>query len=139
AIILVSHDRYFLDQACTSFLAFGTDDNGNKTVIPMVGLAQWEIWYEEQKKQNSKQAAAAKATAKAEATKPKKLSYKDQYALDHMEENIQKAESELAELTSEYQKPENLSDSKKLVGLSKKIAAAQAEIDRLYALWEKLS
>lgn len=139
AIILVSHDRYFLDQACNSFLAFGNDEDGNKTVIPMVGLAQWEIWYEEQKKQNAKQASAAKSTAKAEVTKPKKLSYKDQYALDHMEENIQKAEAEFAKLTKEYEKPENLNDPKKLVEISKQIADAQAEIDRLYSLWERLS
>ena len=56
-----------------------------------------------------------------------------------MDENIQKAESELATLTAEYEKPENLSDSKKLIELSEKISKAQAEVDRLYALWEKLS
>lgn len=56
-----------------------------------------------------------------------------------MDENIKKAEDLLAKLTAEYEKPENLADSKKLMEISEKISKAQAEVDRLYKLWEDLS
>ena len=141
AIILVTHDRFFLDQVCNLLLAFGVDENGNKILQPMVGLEQWEIWYEDQVKILSKIKSnlGKAASAAKDSAKKKKLSFKDQFALDHMDENIQKAESLLAKLTSEYEKPENLSDSKKLIELSKEISKAQAEVDRLYKLWEELS
>lgn len=140
AIILVTHDRYFLDQACNLLLAFGLNDKGDKTITPMVGLDQWEEWYEEQAKLEQKLKNSAKAGSAAISTeKKKKLSFKDQFALDNMDANIKKAEDELAKLTAEYEKPENLSDSKKIMELSEKIAKAQAEVDRLYALWEKLT
>ncbi len=141
AIILVTHDRFFLDQACNLLLAFGVNDKNEKTITPMVGLDQWEEWYEVQKSLEQKLKAGSKSTQSTGSSndKKKKLSYKDQYALDHMDENIEKAERLLADLTAEYEKPETLSDPQKIVEVSQKIAAAQAEIDRLYALWEKLS
>lgn len=141
AIILVTHDRFFLDQACNLLLAFGKNKKGEKQITPMVGLNQWEEWYEDQKsiELNLKTTTKPTSTPAKDNQPKKKLSYKDQYALDHMEENIEKAEKFLAELTKEYEKPENLSDSKKMVELTQKIAEAQAEVDRLYALWEKLT
>ncbi len=141
AIILVTHDRYFLDQASNLLLAFGVDEKGEKTITPMVGLDQWEEWYEDQVRLEQKIKATNKAggASSQDSGKKKKLSFKDQFALDNMDGNIKKAEELLAKLTAEYGKPENLADSKKLMELSKEIAKAQTEVDRLYALWESLS
>jgi len=141
AIILVTHDRFFLDQVCNLLLAFGADEKGKKTLTPMVGLDQWEEWYEDQAKIRLKlKSSAGKSAAQNTSDgKKKKLSFKDQYELDHMDENIKKAENLLAELTEESTKPENISNSKKIIEITEKMGKAQAEIDRLYALWERLS
>jgi len=141
SIILVTHDRYFLDQASNLLLAFGVNEKGEKTITPMVGLDQWEEWYEDQAKLEQKLKSASKSEAgnSQNTAKKKKLSFKDQFALDNMDENIKKAEELLAKLTSEYEKPENLSNPKKLTELTAKIQAAQAEVDRLYKLWEELT
>lgn len=140
AIILVTHDRFFLDQVSNLLLAFGVDSAGNKTITPMVGLDQWEEWYEGQTQLVQKLKTTSKNAANTPAsTKKKKLSFKDQFELDHMEENIQKAESLLAGLTKESTKPENISDSKKIIEITKKMSEVQAEIDRLYAKWTELT
>jgi ATP-binding cassette subfamily F protein uup len=43
AVLLVSHDRYFLDRTTTSLLAFSDLPGGQ--VTHLVGLSQWEAWY----------------------------------------------------------------------------------------------
>lgn len=140
AIILVTHDRFFLDQVSNLLLAFGVDDTGKKTITPMVGLDQWEEWYEGQTQLVQKLKMTSKNTVNAPTTtKKKKLSFKDQFELDNMEENIQKAEALLAQLTLESTKPENISNSKKIVEITKKMGEAQTEIERLYAKWTELT
>jgi ATP-binding cassette subfamily F protein uup len=138
AVLLVTHDRYFMDQVTNKILAFGLDEKGRKTITPMVGLDQWEVWHEEQMKLKNR-AAASRAAPSAASAKKKKLGYKEQRELDHMEENIQKAEGRLAELTAESAKPENISNPKKLMALTQEMGEVQAEIDRLYARWSELA
>jgi len=139
AVLLVTHDRYFLDQVATQILAFPADGSGKLT--PCADLAQWEAWH---RAEESRLAAAAAPAAPKAAAAPtgtaarKKLSYKDQRELDGMEAAIHKAEAELARLTEESLRPEHASDAKKLGELTALLAKAQAEVDRLYARWAEL-
>ena len=55
-----------------------------------------------------------------------------------MEPRIAEAESHLAALEAEIQRPDVVSDAARLVVLDGDIAAARAEIDRLYARWAEL-
>jgi ATP-binding cassette subfamily F protein uup len=128
-------------------LAFGYDEKGKKIIEPMVGLQQWEEWHAGQeqiiekldiKKETSAGQQEATPIAPVIEKKKKKLSFKDQRDLDNMESNIKKAEALLAELTAESLKPENSSNSKKLLELTESMARAQAEVDRLYARWAEL-
>src|SRR5262249_33507144 len=41
AVLLVTHDRYFLDQVATTILAF---DAAAGAVVPFADVAQWEGW-----------------------------------------------------------------------------------------------
>ena len=72
------------------------------------------------------------------AAKKRKLSYKDQRDLDTIEERIAAAEARLGRATAESALPENMSNSVALARLSKEMAEAQAEVDRLYARWAEL-
>lgn len=74
AIILVTHDRYFLDQASNLLLAFGVNEKGEKTITPMVGLDQWEEWYEDQAKLEQKLKSASKSEASNAQSAAKKKS-----------------------------------------------------------------
>lgn len=143
AILLVTHDRYFMDQVCNQLLAFGIDSEGNKIIEPMVGISQWEVWNEEQNQIQEKilkyGTSSTAQTQLSTSDKKKKLTYKDQRDLEMMEENIQKAEALLEKLTAESLLPENVSNSKKMLELSEKMAAAQADVDRLYKRWQELT
>lgn len=132
AVLLVSHDRYLIDQVSDRLLA----PAGEGLWHFYEGLSQWE----------SARGAAAKGAAKA-ASAPaaaksptrRKLSYKDQREFDGMEAAIQKAEEKLAQISQESEKPENLSNAVLLARLGQEMADAQAEIERLYARWAELS
>ncbi|HEX4924426.1 MAG TPA: ATP-binding cassette domain-containing protein, partial [Bdellovibrionales bacterium] len=143
AVILVTHDRYFLDQVTNQILAFGRDERGRKQIVSMVGLEQWEVWHQEQERQAAQAAKNAQNTARDEnggaSAKKRKLSYKDQRELDQMEDAIQKAEAKLAGLVAESSKPETVSNPKRLQELSKEMAEAEADIERLYHRWAELS
>jgi ATP-binding cassette subfamily F protein uup len=146
AVLLVTHDRYFLDQVATKILAFEPESQTGK-LLPFADLFQWESWHVEraaetvakQKAQERQQLQIpAAAGASSEPKKKKKLSFKDQRELDSMEANIHAAEELLARLTAESALPENATNSIKLTELSQKMSAAHAEIDRLYQRWSEL-
>jgi len=136
ALLLVSHDRAFLDRATEALLAF--DPEGGSGVTALAGLDQWERWRKERRE------AAAKASPKpAPAAPPKpakrRLGYLEQRELDGIEERILEAEEKLAALRADCERPEVVSDGPRLVALAREIEAAQAEVDRLYARWAELS
>ncbi len=136
AVILVTHDRYFLDQITNKILAFGHNAKGEKIIETMVGLSQWEVWHDNQVAAAAREKKEAQRT-EASGNKKKKLTYKDQRELDAMEENIQKAEGEMTALVTESEK--NASNSKRIFELSKEISALQTRIDRLYERWSELT
>ncbi len=49
AVILVTHDRYFLDRVTNRILAFGKDEEGRGTLTALAGLDQWEAWFAQRK------------------------------------------------------------------------------------------
>jgi ATP-binding cassette subfamily F protein uup len=138
AVLLVSHDRYFLDRTTTSLLAFS--DLPGAEVTHLVGLAQWEAWYEAEREDLAAAAEREKpATARTQASAPRrKLSYKDQRDFDTIEARIAEAEARLAALEAEQASPELASNASRLVELIAQIESAKAEVDALYARWSEL-
>jgi ABC transport system ATP-binding/permease protein len=157
AVILVTHDRYFLDHVTPQILGFGVNRKGKKELVPLAGLEQWEIWEGERKAEAESESDADERSVTESVAKPKttpdaiascakngapakkkKLSYKDQREYDSIEATLHSAEEKLARLTVESSKPENLSNSTRLTELSRQMAEAQTEVDRLYARWQQL-
>jgi ATP-binding cassette subfamily F protein uup len=143
AIILVTHDRYFLDQVTDQILAFGIDEQGGKQIDTMVGFDQWQDWHDQQQifqdklKQNKKN--PKNSDSKSESSKKQKLSFKEQTELDGIEAVIQKTEKELEHLVNQSQSSEVVSDSRKLTEVMQEISNHQSQIDKLYQRWEELS
>ncbi|TCB54205.1 ATP-binding cassette domain-containing protein [Acinetobacter terrestris] len=130
-LLLISHDRAFMDNVVTSTWVF--DGKGN--------IDEYIGGYQDYLEQRPDQTAvglksdAKKAAAKAEAAVPKKvkLSYKDQRALEQLPVEIEALEKEQAELN------EQLADGSLFVKDADAAAQASqrlAEIDEL--LLEKL-
>lgn len=142
AVILVTHDRYFLDHVANQILAFEKNPNDEKLIERFADLSQWEAWRTERKKEISKTAPAAELQSSTSSpAKPvkRKLSYKDQRELDGMEEKIEGLERRLNELMMESQNPALTSAADRLVEVTTQMADLQIEIDRLYERWAELS
>jgi ATP-binding cassette subfamily F protein uup len=139
AVLLVTHDRYFLDQVATTILAF---DQAAGAVVPFADVAQWEGW------RAARTAAArevartrepeAPAGAKPATPARRKLGYQDQREYDAIEATIARAEAALREAIADSERPEHAADAARLVALLADVDARRAEVDRLYARWAEL-
>jgi ATP-binding cassette subfamily F protein uup len=74
-----------------------------------------------------------------EPPRPKRLGYQAQRELDGMEAAIEAAESRRAEAEAELLRPEVYSDGRRAADAQAALAAAAAEVDRLYARWAELT
>ena len=114
AVLLVTHDRYFLDQVASEILAFPTTPAQQGQLVGFAGLAQWEAWHATQlpPRPEGDRAGAAKPTGKR-----KKLGFKDQRDWAAIEGRIAAAEARLAELEAECARPEVAVNGARLVEL----------------------
>ncbi|MBE9559363.1 MAG: ATP-binding cassette domain-containing protein, partial [Proteobacteria bacterium] len=98
-VLVVSHDREFVNNVVTSTLVF----EGNAQVNEYVG--GYDDWLKQSKNNTKKESATVKAadaekpsSLATKATKPKKLSYKDQRELDALPAQIETFENEVENL-----------------------------------------
>jgi ABC transport system ATP-binding/permease protein len=139
AVLLVTHDRYFLDRVTNELLAFHTRPNEEGRVTKLVGLDQWEAWHQTQTAPRTRGVGAPRlADAAKKPEGRKKLSFKDQRDFDTIESRILAAEEKLKSLEAECVLPEVVSNAERLVVLTAEMASARAEVDRLYARWAEL-
>lgn len=138
-LLLVSHDRAFLDNVVQSCIVF----EGKGRVQRYVG--GYQDWIDHGGKFQSEEreevpAAAAIAEVVAPAKEPvRKLSYKLQRELEQLPLAIEKAETALQVLQTQtnedgfYQRPHD-----KTAPVLAKLAEAQQALDSLYQRWEEL-
>jgi ATP-binding cassette subfamily F protein uup len=139
SVLLVTHDRYFLDKVATGILAFEGD--GKVVRYPGNFESYRSLKAKSEAPESSKGSAEAKRPAPAASSRrPRKLGYKEQRELDGMEAAIEAAESKKRALDRELADPASWSGpSAKGPALQAEVAAVTAEIERLYSRWEELS
>jgi ATP-binding cassette subfamily F protein uup len=138
SVLVVSHDRYFLDRICDQIVAF--EDGG---VFVQPGNYSY---YLEKRKEREKPASevAAKPSAEPESPalkpdRPRKLSFKEQRELAGMEAAIQTAEARAAEIEAALNDPDfYVTRAKEAPALVAELEATKTEVVRLYARWEEL-
>lgn len=143
AVILVTHDRYFMDQVSTDILSFPRRENPNKKLERFVGYLQWEeAWFAYDQEAEE---AAARAAAQAESAannksggKTSRLSFKLKNELEGMEPKILKMEEELEQFQAEAGSPEVVSNAKRIQELHVKISKLQTGIEQSYTRWAEL-
>ena len=143
AVVLVSHDRYFLDHVANQILAFPPKWAKQKKLVAFADLAQWENWHEQEEAERKKMLASESAVKRADteaanASKKRKLSFKEQREWDSMETNIHQAEAAIAKLTEESHHPENATRASRLEEIFQELSEKQSELDRLYERWSEL-
>ncbi len=133
AVILVSHDRYFMDQNCDVIWAF--DMNTNK-IVTFADTMQWEDWYK--LNQNKKAAPTPKNIAKSNNEK-KGLSNKEKIEFDKMEAVIAVEEKTLSELQEQLNSKDVQSNFTRLNELTSQIAQSEKKIEKLFSRWSELT
>ncbi len=136
AILLVTHDRFFLDRVATQILAFHPVESGK--IEMLASLTQWERWHQEELKISELKQNTLKTQNKNPQNSKKKLSYNEVRELESMEKNIQEAEAELARHEMQIQDPEIASNGNKLIEITEAMQKLQSKIDDLYSRWGEL-
>lgn len=140
AVIVVSHDRYFLDRICDQIVAF--EDGG---VFSQPGNYSYYLEKKKVRDQVDREflGDAAKVTKTPEApkaTRARKLTYKEQRELEGMEETILNTEARIQELEALLNDPEFfVTNYEQSPVLTKELEEKRLEIVRLYERWEELS
>jgi ABC transport system ATP-binding/permease protein len=144
-VIVVSHDRYFLDRTVETI--FELQPGGQIRQYP----GNYSIYLDYKKAEaaeiSQKEMAVAKAEVKSgvaepasnqKADKPRKLSFKEKREYEQLEAQIPKMEAEKAQLEKTlYEKPpEGYSELEKMTG---RLAELEIEIERSTERWMELA
>jgi len=150
-VLLVSHDREFVNNVVTSTLVFENITDGSSNVNEYVG--GYDDWVRQRPVSSDKGANKASAKAAQGATKgstkqsnkatekksAKKLSYKDQKELDGLPKKIDKIENDISELQNSmaadgfYQQ-----DPAKIKKVQDELQQAENALQACYERWEAL-
>jgi ATPase subunit of ABC transporter with duplicated ATPase domains len=158
-VIVVSHDRYFLNRVCTSILAF----EGEGRVAYSVGNYDYYLERREalspapnstrdQKSEVRCQSGRRLAVASSDPApagvaaesrkgkeKPRKLKRKEEREWESMEANILAAESEVSDLEAKFAAPDFYAKPRaEIFDLETQLKTARDKVAHLYARWHEL-
>ena len=140
AVLVVSHDRYFLDRICDQIVAF---EDGNVLVQP----GNYSYYLEKRKAREQRDKLYAQNLAKEIAKKkvptavekPRKLTMAERKELDGMEESILAAEEKVQELEATLNDPDfHINRFQEIPALLESLEKAKAGCAALYTRWETL-
>lgn len=142
-VLVVSHDRYFLDRICDQVLAF--EDNGL-----FVQPGNYSYYLEKKKERDAWMQSVSRTAARPptinnqpptiNSSKPRKLSFKEQRELEGIEAAIMTAEARVQGLETTLNDPQfHATRSREAPELIAGLETAKTEVTRLYGRWEELS
>lgn len=139
-VIMVSHDRYFIDQLATKTWAF--EGSGYVRVYPG-GYEDWKDqggkWPGDGEKSTKANAGTTEAVLAKPAAKTKKRSYKEQREFDAMPAKIETLETELETLTAQVNAPDFYnSPSTETAPKLLKLEEIETELNEAYERWAVL-
>ena len=131
-VILVSHDRAFLNNVVTSTLVF----DGSGTIEQYVG--GYDDWLRQRKTEQTAKIASPKVQSKS-STPSIKLSYKDQRELDSLPAEIEGLEISISEISGKISEPGFYQTDRAAIEVVEgRLANAQKQLAESYARWELL-
>ena len=136
-VILVSHDRAFLDNVVTASIAF----EGDGLLAYVAG--GYEDWKRERAVRARPQAAAARPAAKTPPTgvrrEKRKLGYKEQRELEAIPEKIRRLEQEQAQLQATLAEPATYQQvGNDVTAMNARMEEIELELLELLERWEAL-
>lgn len=138
-VLVVSHDRYFLNRVCTGILAF--EGEGQVTFSE----GNYDYYLEKRRRAASGSGSGGRefklsgSASTPKAGKARKLSFKEQRELEGIEAVIQSAEAQVTERESQFLDPEFVrKNGARMQALLAELETAKAGVATLYSRWEEL-
>ena len=152
-MIVVSHDRYFLDKIIDRLIVIGTDELGHRCIgkTEFIGIKPVYSYYtslvcerleSQQQKLKSRAGGARKrrpasAVGRPRSRTPKELRQFNKYSIEQIEELIMALEQELADMKERFGEAEIYKDPQQLSRLRQTYDAKTTELDLLYQAYER--
>jgi ATP-binding cassette subfamily F protein uup len=136
-VLVVTHDRWFLDRVATGILHFEEDGR----VVYYEGNYEDFLRFQELRTEDERQARkldAKSAVAEPKARKKTGLGYKDKLELETVEREIAELEQAKAEHEQLLADPAQLVDHLRLAEVAKALGVLDARLEQLFARWEEL-
>lgn len=143
SVLVVSHDRFFLDRICDQIVAF--EDDG---VFVTPGNFSYYLENKQAREERTRklfQPMAPPNSSKAEpvrkpSTSARKLTFKEQRELEGMEAAIHAAEAGVRSIEAQLNDPEfYVTRAAEAAQLAAQLEEFKAEVSRLYRRWEELA
>lgn len=134
-VLVVSHDRAFLNNVVTSTLVF----EGGAVVKEYIG--GYDDWLRQRPEVKAPETKSDKPENRAEARAPekKKLSFKEKKELEELPARIEKLEAEQSSLHASLADPDFYRDKgDEVVRVKSRLEALETELPSVYARWEDL-
>ena len=136
-VLLVSHDRSFLNNVVTSTLVF----EGNAVIKQYIG--GYDDWLRQRKAEQAATTTKPAATATRASSKTdaqvKKRSYKVQRELDQLPAEIERLETEIGALSEQMNQPDFYQAERSVTAaIEKNLATVQEQLNHCYQRWEEL-
>ena len=140
-VIVVSHDRYFMDKVIDHLLVF----RGNGDIQDCLGnYTQYRQWNNERSRQEITEKKNIKPSTPqpeprdiAKTERRRKLTYKEKMEMEQLEKDIERLEKEQADLEREL--CGNTTDIGRLTEISKRLPLLKEELDEKSIRWLELS
>lgn len=141
-VIIVSHDREFIDNVVDSSIFF----EGNGVLTEFVGgYSDVDAWYQQQAKLSSQKSKSEKPSVDSSkhqaptTAKGKKLSYKEQRELDALPQQIESLEGLLADLQAQVNSPDFFrQDSDRTAAVLARLQQIETDLNDKYIRWDAL-
>ena len=138
-VIVISHDRAFLDKIATETWVF--DGEGHIESV-VGGWSDVLAYYQRIKKEDTvkkAQTVQKKENEKKEKSSKSGLSFTQKHELEQLPLKVEKLEEEISILDEELNNPDTYSDGgQKARELNEKRSSLQSKLDELYSRWEEL-
>lgn len=133
ALILVTHDRFMLDNVSTQLLALNIGPDAQAGYY-----ADYSQWEREQVERKAPVKPAASTKVEPKQNNQVRLNTAERRELEAMETTILTAEEHVETCQAALTAPEVVADHVKMDAAWKMLQAAQDRVTRLYARWEEL-
>ncbi|HEX2955570.1 MAG TPA: ATP-binding cassette domain-containing protein [Chitinispirillaceae bacterium] len=136
-VLIVSHDREFLNNLVTSTLVF---EDGAHIKEYIGGYDDWEKQKQELENNSEKlkEKTIAVKEAKPDNPNPKKLSYKEKQLLESLPQKIEQLETEQAELNNRLADPVYFKKPGFVAETKGRLSLIETELENSYHLWQDL-